>query len=429
MGKLKSAAMIASVSAMAVAVGVLMWTDVAHWGRGGVEVASQSASRGIWITREEIMALPMSGKPWEKVKADAARTWAVPDLSDQDDPTNCYVLAGAYVAVRTSDQALVNKVRAAVAKIPETENGGRTLALGRELGAYVIAIDLVGWDTAAREVAFKSWLKAVIRESLDGKTLVGTMETRPANWGTIAGFSLACVAVYLDDRPLLDHVAVVFQGYLGDRSKYKAFTYGDLWWQAVPAAPVGIDAKGTQIQGHSVDGVLPEEMRRSGVFVWPPPKENYVYTGLEGVIGQALILSRWGYPAVWTWSDSAILRAYTWLHAEASFPAVGNDVVQIPLVNWAYKVTFPIVEVPAGISRAYAYTDWGFGKGDVIVLPPPPPPPPQPDDIQVGYVFHFDGQLGKWTVQATTDDVDVIGTGTTTADALRDWLIRNPNKP
>ena len=78
---------------------------------------------------------------------------------------------------------------------------------------------------------------------------------------------------------------------------------------------MGINPKGGQIDGHSVDGVLPEDQRRSGGFSWPPPKENYVWGALQGATFQAQMLSRQGYDA-WHWSDSAILRALTWLRRQ-----------------------------------------------------------------------------------------------------------------
>ena len=38
-----------------------------------------------------------------------------------------------------------------------------------------------------------------------------------------------------------------------------------------PSQPVGINPPGATIAGHSVDGVLPDDQRRTGGFAWPPP--------------------------------------------------------------------------------------------------------------------------------------------------------------
>ena len=82
----------------------------------------------------------------------------------------------------------------------------------------------------------------------------------------------------------------MFKGWLGDRSQYSGFKFGDMSWQADPANPVGINRKGALIQGKSVDGVLPDDQRRSGGFVWPPPKENYVWAALGSTFVEAELL-------------------------------------------------------------------------------------------------------------------------------------------
>jgi hypothetical protein len=90
----------------------------------------------------------MDGPAWEQVKADAFSDWGEPDLSNQHHPHNTRVLAGALVAVRTGNEDLGDKVRKHIRSITETENGGRTLALARNLCAYVVAAGLVGLDDA-----------------------------------------------------------------------------------------------------------------------------------------------------------------------------------------------------------------------------------------------------------------------------------------
>jgi hypothetical protein len=239
-----------------------------------------------------------------------------------------------------------------------TEKGGRTLALARELAAYVIAADLVGLPESD-DAFFRAWLKDVRKEMLSGKTLISTHEVRPNNWGTQAGASRAAIAAYLQEDSELARCAKIFRGWLGDRSSYSKFEYKDPTWQADPLVPVGINPPGTFILGYSVDGALPEELRRSGEFIWPPPKQNYVYTALEGAIGQAMILHRAGYD-VWNWQDQALLRAYRWLHEQANFPAVGNDTWQPHVINCYYGTHFP-APVPAIPGKSVGWTEWTHG--------------------------------------------------------------------
>lgn len=299
-------------------------------------------SSGIWISAEEIADLPMTGDPWRLLKNDADTYWGVPNLSDQEDKANIYTMSKAIVYARTGIESYRTEVIEACMQAIGTEAGGRTLALGRNLAAFVIAADLVGLPPE-EDVLFRAWLEEVTTEPMtEGINLIWTHENRPNNWGTHAGASRAAVAVYLGDRDELDRIAQVFKGYLGDRNSYAGFKYGDLYWQADPARPVGINPKGATIQGHNVDGVLPDDQRRAaaGEFTWPPPKENYVYEGLQGALLQAVILSRAGYD-VWNWEDKALLRAFTWLHDVADFPAEGDDLWQPFIVNHYYGTNFP----------------------------------------------------------------------------------------
>jgi hypothetical protein len=322
---------------------------------GASLVNLQAQNQGIWISAAELAQLPMSGPAWNNLKAEADKPTGTPDLSNQDDPTNVRVLAKALVYARTGISSYRDEVIQACIAAIGTENGGRTLALGRELIAYVIAADLVGLPPN-EDALFRSWLQDVRNKELQGRTLISTHEDRPNNWGTHCGGSRVAVAVYLNDATELARCAEVFKGWLGDRTSYAGFKYGDLDWQADPDKPVGINPKGATRQGHSINGVLPDDQRRAGGFNWPPPKENYVYEALQGVLAQAVILYRKGYD-VWNWEDQAILRAFEWLHNEANFPAEGDDDWEPHLVNYYYGTGLP-AEVPTTPGKNVGWTDW-----------------------------------------------------------------------
>ncbi len=322
--------------------------------------AQNPNSKGIWISNEDIARLPTSGKAWDNLKSVANGSAGTPDLSDQDDPTNVRVMAKALVYARTGDESYRQEVIDLCMRAIETENGGRTLALARELIAYVIAADLVGLPPD-KDAQFKAWLDGVRRESLSGKTLISTHEDRPNNWGTHAGGSRVAVAVYLSDQQEIERCAQVFKGWLGDRGAYSGFHYGSLDWQADSGKPVGINAVGTTKSGHNIGGVLPDDQRRAGGFKWPPPKENYVYEALQGVLAQAVILHRQGYD-VWNWSDRAILRTFQWLHQEANFEASGDDSWEPHLANFYYGSNFP-AKVPSSPGKNVGWTDWTHGSG------------------------------------------------------------------
>jgi len=308
-----------------------------------------AAMGSILVSRERLMSLPTSGAAWQAMVSEANGFNRV-NLADQDDNDDVALLAWALVTVRTGGD--VGPIHQALARIPGTE-GADTLALGRNLAPVVLAADLVGY----RDPGFATWLRGVMRKSLDGRTLISTHEDRPNNWGTHAGASRVAADLYLGDTADLGRAAAVFRGWLGERSVYAGFNYGDLDWQANPSAPVGINPRGATKNGHSIDGVLPDDQRRSGTgFVWPPPKENYVYEALQGALLQAELLYRAGYPT-YAWGDSALGRAFGWLYNQAGYPAEGDDTWQMHLVNYRYGSGYG-VQVPSRAGKGFGFTDW-----------------------------------------------------------------------
>lgn len=325
-------------------------------GQAAEEVEAQTRRPGeLWIAKAELEALPISGDAWRNLLRAASKSTATPNLSDQDDPTNTLALAKALVFARTGEARYRAEVMAACEAAMGTEKGGRTLALGRNLVGFVLAADLVGLPDE-QNVRFKKWLRDVVRKRFEGRTILSTHEDRPNNWGTHAGATRIAVALYLGDRRDLERAASVFRGWLGERDAYAGFKYRDLDWQAHPKRPVGINPAGAELQGHSVDGVLPDDQRRGGAFSWPPPKENYVYEGLQGALVQAVLLDHAGYDP-WSWGDQAILRAYRWLHDEADFPATGDDCWQMHIVNKVYAADFPTIPAPRP-GKNVGFTGW-----------------------------------------------------------------------
>ena len=321
-----------------------------------------SEPRGIWITREEIMELPRTGPAWDRMSEAANSPAGIPDLSNQNDDANVIILAKAFVFVRTNSSAYRSDVVDALHIITynNTEDGGETLALGRELAAYVIAADLI--DLPAHDpgldAAFRVKLRELLTKDLAGDTLVSTHEIRPNNWGTHAGASRAAVAAYLGDTAELARTAQVFHGWLGDRAAYAGFDYGDLSWQCDPNNPVGVNPKGCMKEGHLIDGALPDEMRRGGPFTWPPIETGYPWEGLQGAVVQAEILDRAGHHA-WEWEEEALLRAVQFLY-NIGWDAEGDDRWQIWLINHAYGPSF---NAERGVSpgKNMAWTDWSHG--------------------------------------------------------------------
>ncbi len=310
---------------------------------------------GLWISREEVRGLPMSGAAWEALVAQARLPADRADLADQDDPSNVRVLAKALYFARTGDPAAAREVERACERIQGTETNASALAVSRELMTYVIAADLVGLDGEAR-ARFERWLRSVSARSLRGRTLAETHEERPNNWGTHAGATRIAIAAYLGDAAELERAAHVFRGWTGERDGWQGFRFGAEDWQPEEGRRFAVNPRGTVRAGHDLGGVLPDDQRRSGPLRWPPPKENYVYEALQGAVAQAVLLERLGFDA-FSWGDRALLRAFEWLHDEADFPATGDDTWLPHVVNGAYGTTFP-APIPARPGKAIGFTDW-----------------------------------------------------------------------
>jgi hypothetical protein len=296
---------------------------------------------GIWTSGAELASLPTQGPAWVYLMRWAQEDSSSPNLSDPLDDTDAIVMAKALVYARTGQPGYRDQVIAAVnAAIGTEADAVESLALARNLSGYVLAADLVGLppDVDAR---FRSWLAAARHASFDDRTLINTHEQRPNNWGTHAGAARIAAALYLGDAADLSRAATVFRGWLGDRSAYAGFNFDDdLSWQCDPLHPVPVNPAGCAIAGHMVDGVLAEDQRRGGSFAWPPPKEDYVWEALQGAVAQAWVLERAGYPA-FSWHNQALLRAVTWLHQQANFPAQGDDTGIPWLINDVYGTSFP----------------------------------------------------------------------------------------
>jgi hypothetical protein len=330
--------------------------------------AAPAQGRGdgnVWVDPAELAARPMSGPAWDAVKAAADGPLGPANIADQDSDHDVRTLAVALVFARTGIGTYRARAAQAIAAAIGTEAGGRTLALGRNLASYVIAADLIdlGHADAGLDTRFRAWLDAVRTEPLEGRTLISTHEDRPNNWGTMAGASRIAAALYLGDAVDLGRAATVLRGYLGDRSAYAGFSFGELSWQADPLAPVGVNPAGASRAGLDIGGALPDDMRRGCAFTLAPCHTGYAWEALQGVLVQAELLARHGYPA-FAWGDNAVLRAALFLRRldllYGDWWAVGDDAWQPWVVNHAYGSALPAT-TPARHGKILGWTDWIYG--------------------------------------------------------------------
>lgn len=319
---------------------------------------------GLWISRAALRALPQSGAAWQRVKAAADGSLGTPNLSDLNSMHDTTTLAVALVYGATNDASYRAKAASAILSAIGTEQGGRTLEVSRNLVSYIIAADIIDLHSynPAGDARFRTWLAQVRNETLDGKTLIETHETRPNNWGTHAGASRVAIDRYIGDTADLARAAQVFEGWLGNRARYAGFTYGDTSWQCDSANPVGVNGPCMR-DGHNLDGALPDDLRRGGSYHWPPAYTGYAWEGLQGATVQAELLERAGYPA-WQWQNNALLRATQFLQRlnqeQGGWWATGDDTWQPWLINHAYGTSFPTEQANPG--KNMAWTDWMYGQ-------------------------------------------------------------------
>ncbi len=323
-----------------------------------------SSTTGIWISQEEIMRLPMSGTAWAQIDSVAKGSLPAPSFSDNTNKHDTSTLALAYHAVRTNSATEKNKVSD---EIERGIAGGSTSALDfcRNINSYIIAADIIDlkqidptFDTAFRGFLTK-WVFGT-NTGMRGHTgdgVRGTASESSNNWGTMCRGSYASAAVYMGNQTELDNITKWHKGWLGDRSTYAGFGFReDQSWHADQNSKKGVNSKGATIQGQNVDGVLPEDQRRTGGFEWPAPKGSYPWEAMQGALVADVVLQRAG-KITPTFQDSAMLRVYNWLNNVNSNPASGDDEWQPWVINKVYGTRYP---TKAGVSegKIMGWTDW-----------------------------------------------------------------------
>jgi uncharacterized membrane protein len=325
--------------------------------------AVSAPSAGLWISPAEVAALPASGAAWANVRETALDDWGEVDLADNNSTHDTSTLAGALVAVRTGDAALRGRVRAALAEVAATTRFARVLELSRGLPAYVIAADLVGLEPA-QERSFRAFLSGVRTRPLEGHSggdsLLTTALRSPSNWGTMARAAMAAVDLYLGDRKQLGQIATAHRAFLGE-AVADPLVYSDTRWHADPRDKAGINRRGTTIAGQSVDGVLPEDQRRTGEPEGRAPQGSYPWEALQGAMVTAVLLDRAGV-VPFAAGDDALRRAFTWLSGPNGNPADGDDRWQTWLMNGVRGTSFPTAAQPSP-GKNMAWTDWTHAPG------------------------------------------------------------------
>jgi hypothetical protein len=322
-------------------------------------------SAGLWISPTELAALPMSGAAWKTVLEVAEADLGPPDVANQDWGHDGKTLACALAAARTGRADLREKAVNALTSAIGTEAGARWLAIGRNLGAYVIAADVLG----IRSGPIYDWLAGFLTRTLtannsDEQVTVGNWASG-SNASAQVGFVTAALSVYTGDDERLAMFWDGFRRYCGDRTSPVTEDSNSDAWQAIPSDPVGIQDKGAVKNGCRLDGAIGNDMSRGGDDICSPGWTQYPWVGLEGAVPAALVFARAGYPA-WEVVDEAVRRAfdYLWFLRQSSGNADWFDGVRsnecIFLVNRAYETSF-LCSLPVAGGRTFGFSDWTHG--------------------------------------------------------------------
>ena len=322
------------------------------------------------INQAELASRPTSGAAWQAMVDVARGPLGLADLTDQNNQHGVRVLATALVAARLDDVTLRAKAAAGIMSAVGTERvgaGNSTLALGRQLSAYVLAADIIDLS-GSNDSTFRSWLSAIRTKVLGGHSiwdsLVRTHEYSANNWGAFAGASRIAASLYLGDSADVARAAAVFRGFVGDRSAYAGFRpFGSdpLTWACSTSTATPINPPCTK-SGIDVDGAILEDISRGGSLRWPPGDSGQSYTleSLQGLVLQAELLSRAGYDS-WNWSNKALARA---AKIVTRFSGWNDSSVSrhVPwLLNKRYGLGLPTTA--AGMGRGFGFTDWLYGPG------------------------------------------------------------------
>jgi hypothetical protein len=349
------------------------------------EPAARPRSTRIWVSVATLRRRPTTGPAWDALVADARKDPGPADVADQDSAHDVRTLAAALVCVRVPHSPFCGKARSGVLAAIGTERGGRWLAVGRNLTAYVIAADLLGLradrDPMSDGSRVEAWIRGFLTESLaennTGRPVPLTPFASGSNASAQEGAAYAAVAAYLGDGAALARAWDAFRTYVcapsaPDRERIDLHRGVDAGWALDDRHPCAINPAGaTKVvsagrhgggEVRRIDGAIINDMARGGDYQWPPGMTNYPWVGLGGLVPAAVILYRAGYPA-FTVADRAALRAmdYLWYLTNATKRSKWfkekreNEIVQ--LVNVVYGARFPL-ERPTGGGRTIGYTDW-----------------------------------------------------------------------
>jgi len=116
-------------------------------------------SSSLWVTAQEIAALPSSGAAFDRLEAAALGAWGSPDLGGLESQHDVLTLGGALYAQATGDATARAKVVTALEDVVASVAPLVTvLELARGLQSYVIAASIINYQDSAFRTQVATWV-------------------------------------------------------------------------------------------------------------------------------------------------------------------------------------------------------------------------------------------------------------------------------
>jgi hypothetical protein len=335
---------------------------------------AEAATGYILMSRSALMSRPITGVRWANLKAVADGSLGTPNLCDQHSKHHLRTFAAALVYARTGSAAHGTKARAGVLAAIRTLRPGcdnATLALGRQLMAYVLAADFANLSGTG-DATFRSWLTTIRRRFVGGHgvwtSLYRTHVLSAANWGAYAGASRIAASLYLGDRADVRAAHYVTRGFLGYRS---AFVFRDkldsaaLSWACYPTRWTPVNPA-CRRGGINVDGAVIADISRGGARRWPPGSTGIQYQleSIQGLGLQVELLYQNGYRYAWLWSNKALKRmANVVTRSKAAGGTGWNETLSARQMPWLLnrRLGMSLPRRYSLMGRAIGFTDWLWG--------------------------------------------------------------------
>lgn len=311
----------------------------------------------------EVAGLPEAGSAWVRIVQDADASAGTANLTcDQNQRQHPKVaLAAALVYAKTGTAAYKTKVITLVeqARASARDCGNAILSLGRQLSAYMLAADYVGYH----DPAFEAWVRAVTVQDFPAShsrwyELRKTAENTSNNWGTFALASLTAADAYLRDEDELAQDSALWASYGNGTGSFQHTSgYNAIW-----SCPVGYEINPASCADERKEGAAVEDASRScsnsscSSF---PSIANYPAEAAQGYVLTAELLAKAGYDG-WGINDSQACRNGAWRQRGSNLNYSSADYHVTYVYNERCGTSYATPQ-PAVFGRGWGYTDWLYG--------------------------------------------------------------------